>query len=88
MYGEVKVAWKVFESLREHSVKIINSKKKDVIPLTTEKYKSCLNQTQSNSHICKKSCNINKLMIKFITRLGTIAIILVNTEVLHIAYVI
>ena len=67
---------KFCESLREHLLKIINFEKKKMIPLTHEEYESYLNQIKCP--ICKK--NIEKLK--------TIVIWQVNTEVLHIVYVI
>ena len=42
---------KFCESLREHTIKIINSEKKKMIPFRNTEYKSDLNQT--NCHICK-----------------------------------
>ena len=39
-------------------------------------------------HNHKKSSNVNALMIKSIIKSNTIVITLLNTEVLHIAYVI
>ena len=39
-------------------------------------------------YICKKSSNLNTLMMKTIVKLKSNAITLVNTEVLHIAHVI
>ena len=43
---------KFFESLREHSMKVIDFEIKKTIPLTSKEYESCLNQT--NCHIFKK----------------------------------
>ena len=40
------------KSLREHAMKIINFKKKKMMPLTNEEQKSYLNQ--ANCHICKR----------------------------------
>ena len=67
-------------------MKIINFEKKKMIPLTSKNYEPYLHQT--NCHICKKNVNINALMTKIIVNLHTVIIILVNSEVLHIAYVI
>ena len=78
MYTEMKVVWKSLESLREHSLKIINFEKKKTVPLTNEHQ-----ELQENEKICyiyKTSSYITTLMIKPISQLGTIAIILVNTD--------
>ena len=47
-----------------------------------------MNHTLINCHIRKKTSNINTLMTKVIVSLNTIVIIHVNTEVLHIEYMI
>ena len=57
-----------------------------MILLTNKDYESYINQT--SCQICKKSLKINTLLIKVLVKLGTIVNIQVNTEVLHIAYVI
>ena len=76
---------KFCESLREHAMKVIKFENKK-IPLTSKEYKLYLNST--NCHICKKCLKINTQVIKIIVKIGTINILQVNTEVLHIAYVI
>ena len=43
---------------------------------------------QEPAAFAKQGSNINTLMIKVIAKLNTIVIIRVNTEVLHMAYVI
>ena len=72
---------KFCKSLREHAMKIINFEKKKMIPLTNEEYESYFNQT--SYHICNR-----KFLIKIIEKLKTIVIILLDTEVFHIAHVI
>ena len=62
-------------------MKIINFEKKKIIPLTSKEYESYL--YQKDCHIFK-----NSLMIKIIVKLKTIAILQVNTKVLHKTYVI
>ena len=47
---------KFYESLREDAMKIINFEKKEMIPLTSKKYKSYLNL--GNCHSCRKGLNI------------------------------
>ena len=75
-----------WESSREDAMKIINFKNKKMLPLSKEEFESYLNQI--NYHTIKKNSNINTLMIKIIANLRIIAIIQVNTKVLHTAYVI
>ena len=65
---------KCCEYLGVHSMKVINFEKKKMIPLTKGQW--------------EKDENITMLMIKVIVKLKTIVIMQVNTEVLHIAYVI
>ena len=71
---------KCCEYLGVHSMKVINFEKKKMIPLTKGQWEK--------TKICKKYLNITMLMIKVIVKLKTIVIMQVNTEVLHIAYVI
>ena len=78
MYTEMKVVWKRLESLREHSLKIVNFEKKKTVPLTNEHQE--LHENEKICYIYKKSSYITTLMIKPISQLGTIAIILVNTD--------
>ena len=70
-----KVLW---ISLRQHQMKINNSKKKRMKMLTNE---------QQNSYQSSTIC-YNMLQIKNTVNLGTIVIIQENIEVLHIVYVI
>ena len=75
---------KVFESLREHEMEIISFKKKKKKLLTNEQQKSY--KSAEICYICQeKFVKINELKIKNIVKLGTIVIIQVNIEVLHIA---
>ena len=74
------------EYLREHAMKIINFEKKKMILLTNQQHESY--EKTKFCYICKKSLNINTPMIKIIVKLKIIVIILINTEVLYIAYVI
>ena len=76
---------KFYESLRDHTRKIVNFERKKIIPLTNKEYDSYLNKIIF--HIFKTSLEINRLMIKNIVELETNAIFMVNIEVLHIAYV-
>ena len=75
---------KFSETLIEHTLKIINFEKKKMIPLTNEQKESY--EKAKTYYICKNSSNINKLMIKIFVNLKAIFIILINAEVLHIAY--
>ena len=75
-----------WESFRQYVMKIINFEQKKMIPLKDKKYASYLNQI--NCHISKKKRNINTLMIQLVVNWKSIAIVRVNTEVLHILYVI
>ena len=67
------------------TIKITNFEKKKMIPMTKEEDESYLNQT--NGHICNIKFEDKHTNHKNILELETIAIILVNIEVLHIAYV-
>ena len=64
------------ESLREHAMKIINFKNKNFIKM------------HKFTIFVKKSLKINTLKLKSIVKLEILVIIEVNTEVLHIVYVI
>ena len=64
------------ESLREHAMEIINFKNKNFI------------KVQKFTIFVKTSLKINILKLKSIVKLEILAIIEVNTEVLHIVYVI
>ena len=77
---------KLCESLREHTMKIVDFEKKKMIPLTSEPQE--LHKKQKSLTFAKKSSNINTPMTKIIVKLKTTVIILINTEVLHIQYVI
>ena len=74
------------EFLKEHKMEIIYFIKKKIIPLTNKEYELYISQI--NCHICKRSSNINTLMIKIIVNSRIIIIMLLNTEVQHIVYVI
>ena len=73
------------ETLTEHTMEIINFKKKFINKLTAESY-----QNAKICYICKtlKKLKINVLKIENIIKLERIVIIQVNIGVLHIAYVI
>ena len=77
---------KFCESLREHKLKILDFENTKMVPLT--------NKQQDDMYEKINICCIYKLFVhkytndKTIAKLGTIAIIQVNTEVLHIAYTI
>ena len=66
------------ESLREHSLKIIDFEKNKTVPLTNEHQE--LHENEKICYIYKKGSYITTLMIKPISQLGAIAIILVNTD--------
>ena len=72
-----------WESFRQYVMKIINFEQKKMIPLKDKKYASYLNQI--NCHISKKK---KRIMIQLVVNWKSIAIVRVNTEVLHILYVI
>ena len=57
-----------------------------MIPLTNKELESYF--SEKNSHLQKKGLKTNTLMIKNIVKLEITVIIQVNTEVLHITYVI
>ena len=81
-----KDCMKIFcESLTERTRKITFEKNK-MMPLTNEKYKSYPNQT--NCPICKQNIQNEWAIDKDRDHRETIAIIQVNTEVLHKTYVI
>ena len=71
---------KFCESLEEHAMKIINFEEKEMILLTNKEFESYA--SQAKCHICKR-----KFEDKYAEKLEIIAIIQVNTEVLHIAHV-
>ena len=77
---------KFCESLREHIMEIIIFLKKEMNSSTNKQQKSC--QNAKIVVFIKKNLKIDMLKIKNILKLGTIAIILGNIEVLHIAYII
>ena len=72
--------------LREHAVKIIKFEKTKMILLTSKEYESYLNQT--SCQICKKKFGDKYITSQNYHKLRTIVILQVNTEVLHIEYVI
>ena len=67
-------------------MKIITFEKKRMIPLTN-KERGCMRKEKSSSFAKKKSVH-KCLNDKTIAKVGTIVVILVNTEVLHIVHVI
>ena len=77
-----------FESLREHGMDIINFEKEKIISLTNEQKKESYMKSQKSVAFAKISCYKTTLKIKTIVKLRPIFIIQVNTEVLHIKYVI
>ena len=81
---------KFCESLREHTKKIINFDKKKMIPLTNERQESY--EKAKSATVPNKSSKINTIIIIIIiinlVDIESIGILLVNKEVLHIAYVI
>ena len=77
---------KFCESLREDAVKVVNFEKKKMITLTNEQEES--HEKAKICYIYQKSFNVITLTTKIIVKLKTIVIIQVNTDVLHIAYVI
>ena len=77
---------KFCESLREHIMEIIIFLKKEMNSSTNKQQKSC--QNAKIVVFIKKNLKIDMLKIKNILKLGTIAIILGNIEVLRIAYII
>ena len=64
---------KFCESLREHTIKIINFEKKKMVPSTNGQQE--LHERQKSATFAKKSSYINRLMIKIIKYLNTIIII-------------
>ena len=77
---------KFCESFGENAINLINFENKKIIPLTNEHKVS--NQKTKTCYICLKRSDKNPLMTKTIVNLKIIVIILVNTKLLHIAYVI
>ena len=67
-------------------MKIINFEKKGMIQLRNEENELYVNKKLS--HPKKKGLKINSLMIKNIKEFKTIAIVLVNIEMLYITYLI
>ena len=67
-------------------MKIITFEKKRMIPLTN-KQRGCIRKQKSSSFAKQKSVH-KCLNDKTIAKVGTIAVILVNTEVFHIVHVI
>ena len=65
---------------------MINFEKKKMMPLTSKGYGLYLNQATVT--FARSGLMINSLLIKIIVKLETIVILQVNTEVLHIVYVI
>ena len=74
------------ESLREHTIRITNFEKKND---TIDKRRIwIIISSNKPSHLPIKNPKTNSLMMKNIKELETITFILVNIEVLYIAYVI
>ena len=71
------------KDLKEQAMKIINSDKKKIIPLTDKEKET--HENKKVCYICKKK---NLLQIKNIVRLEIIAIIQENIEELLIVFVI
>ena len=67
------------EYLKEHAMKIVNFKKKKMIPLTKEQQE--LPEKEKVCYTCKKSLNVNKPRLKIMVKLKITTIIKVNTEV-------
>ena len=89
MHTEVKIFWKKFcESLREHTMEIINFKKKKKMLLTEEEHESYENV--KSIKFAKNNLKINMLKIRKtkIVHLGTTVIIQINLELMHTAYAI
>ena len=85
MCAEVTIVQKINESLREHGMKIINFKK--FIKLLTNKQQE-LYENAKTCYICKVKFEENIFQIKNIVKSEIIIITQVNTEVLHIVYII
>ena len=77
---------KLYESLREHAIEIINFKKKKVKLLINEQQKS--DENVKFCCICKQKLEDIHDKDKKVGKLETIVIIQVDIEELHIAYVI
>ena len=89
MHTEVKIFWKKFcESLREHTMEIINFKKKKKMLLTEEEHESYENV--KSIKFAENNLKINMLKIRKtkIVHLGTTVIIQINLELMHTAYAI
>ena len=78
---------KIYESLRKDAIKIINFKKKSM-KLSTNKQQELYENAKKVAIFVKKNLKISILKIKNLVKLEIIAIIRVNTGVLHIVYVI
>ena len=77
---------KICQYVREHAIKIINFEKNKMILLRKEQQD--LYEKQKSATFVEIFFNINAVIIKSITKLNTIIILQINTEVLDIAYVI
>ena len=87
MPTEVKISWKRFVNPKESAQwRWLTLKKRKWHHYQTNSGNGIKEQT--SAIFAKKSSNINTLMIKIIVKLKNIIIILVNTELLHMAYVI
>ena len=77
---------KICQYVREYAIKIINFEKNKMILLRKEQQDSY--EKQKSATFVEIFLNINAVIIKSITKLNTIIILQINTEVLDIAYVI
>ena len=77
---------KICQYVREHAIKITNFEKNKMILLRKEQQDSY--EKQKSATFVEIFLNINAVIIKSITKLNTIIILQINTEVLDIAYVI
>ena len=75
---------KFWQSLRENAMKILRKKRTNKIQLTNEQQESY--EKTTIFYICKKMIERRYTNDKIVIKLKTIAIIQVNTEVVHIAY--
>ena len=76
---------KIYKSLREHAMNIINFWKK--MKLLTKEYQESYENVKI-CYICKENLKANMGKLKIIKKLDIIAIIQMNIVVLHTAYAI
>ena len=77
---------RLFQSLKEHAMKIINFKKKKMKLITKEQQES--NENAKICYICKEKLKNKWVKDKKIVKLEIIVIMQGKTEVLHIAQVV